>query len=250
MKTKVITICVVMTVLLAVSTANANTIASSTMYFGTAGGYDLTDEGGGIYSGVLPALSTNGGFDIYAENGSTAWFGDDPGSGPVWSSQAIGAAHDAWPTWTPDTPDWYQYSLKLYEDGGVQKWAVRNHPGATEATPWYDGGRIAMGVPMSGTIDYAAMTVTETDTGAYISGTGTSEIPGGAATKGGGAAAWDMDWSWGSEVVPLAGNGVFDVSITGSEGSYAVTLTPVPEPATMCLLGLGSLVLIRRRKRA
>jgi hypothetical protein len=219
--------------------ANPTTIASSTMVFEG----ELTDEGGGIYSGVLAMVDGAGetaaglgdgvgGYDVYARNGATAWFGDDPGGGPVWTSVAI-ASHDAWPTGDPDTPDWYQYSLNLYEDSGEYKWAVRNHPGATAANPWYDevywgpGGKPACGVPMSGAMDWTDMYGFETDVGAYLPTCGgTPEIPGGAASKGGGPAYWDMDWSWGSEAVPLEYGG-FDVDIDNlGDGQYRVTLTP------------------------
>ena len=207
----------------------ANDIPSSTMYF-----HGTLTESGGTYSGVIPMIdegAPNSGYDVYGLEGGTAWFGNDPGGGPVWTSQAIGADHDAWPTWTPDTPDWYQYSLSLYVDGGQQKWAVRNHPGAEEAYPWYDTGHwgsplAARGVPMSGLMNWSAMYAAETDIGAYLPGTGTPEIPGGAAGQGGGAGAWDMDWSWGSEVVPLELPG-FAVAITDlGGGQYDVVLTP------------------------
>jgi nitrous oxidase accessory protein NosD len=205
----------------------ANSIGSSTMEFeGT-----LTDDGDGTYSGVIPMI-VGGAYDVYAEEGGTAWFGNDPGTGPVWTSQAIGADHDAWPTWNPDTPDWYQYSLELYVDGSTEKWAVRNHPGATETNPWYDeahwgaGGKPPAGVPMSGLMGYSYPYALETDVGAYLSGTGTPDIPGGAAGYGGGPGAWDMDWSWGSEAVPLEYAG-FDVDIQDlGGGTYHVTLTP------------------------
>lgn len=222
--------------------ATANTVESSTMEFeGT-----LTDEGGGIYSGVIPMI-VDGGYDVYAKEGASAWFGDDPGSGPVWTEVVI-ADHDAFlpnPLWSPDTPDWYQYSLELSYDteSGEYNWAVRNHPGATEEHPWYDTAywgsvKPPMGVPMSGTIvlhgngkGYAY----ETDVGAYLKGTGTGEIPGGAATRGGGSSCWDMDWSWGSEVVPLEYPG-FEIEVTGT-GSYQVTMTPArahgPIPITV-----------------
>ena len=205
----------------------ANSVASSTMEFEGA----LTDNGDGTYSGVIPMI-VGGGYDIYGEEGGTAWFGNDPGTGPVWTSQAIGSDHDAWPTWTPDTPDWYQYSLNLYVDGSTDKWAVRNHAGATETNPWYDevfhgaGGATPKGVPMSGVMDYTNLYAAETDVGAYLPATGTPEIPGGAAGQGGGAGAWDMDWSWGSEMVPLEHAG-FDVEITPLGGGiYHVTMTP------------------------
>jgi hypothetical protein len=209
-----------------------NTIASSTMIFqGT-----LTDLGGGIYTGVVEMVDENAlgigdsesGFDIYGRNGATAWFGNDPGSGPVWTSVLIGG-HDAWATWDPDTPDWYQYSLNLYLSGSTYKWAVRNHPGSTAGSPH---STVASGVPMSGTMDWGNMYAEETDVGAYLPGTGTPEIPGGAATRGGGSACWDMDWSWGSEAVPLQYPG-FNVQITVVDPYYQiyrVILTPAPQP--------------------
>ena len=221
--------------MLAANVASANTVASSTMYFqGT-----LTDNGDGTYTGVIAMINEGGvdsGYDIYGEEGATAWFGNDPGSGPVWTSQAIGADHDGWPTWTPDTPDWYQYSLNLYVDGGQQKWAVRNHPGATATNPWDDtvfwggSGKPPAGVPLSGSMlwysDGTGGYAEETDVGAYLPATGTPEIPGGAAGYGGGPHAWDMDWSWGSEVVPLEFPG-FELEVTDLGGGVRESTRPV-----------------------
>ena len=195
--------------------------------------------------------------DIYGEEGANAWFGDDVP--PVtWTSQTI-ASHDAWPTWDPDTPDWYQYSLELSVDGSAYSWALRNHAGAGDPnvgdTPWYDDPSTypARGVPMSGTMDWAGMFAAETGVGEYLSGMGVAEIPGGAALHGGGAQAWDMDWSWGSEVVPLQYSG-FALSMTpvaGIQGEYLVSMTPVPEPATLALLGivLPGLALLKKRRK-
>jgi len=220
-------IALILALLLVPVLALGNTVSSSSLHLQGA----LTDNGDGTFTGVIPVTSGSV-FDIFGVEGGTAMFGDADSS-PVWTSQAIGADHDAWPTWNPDTPDWYAYSVAFYDDGGVQKWALRNHPGATATNPWYDetawgsGGKPAMGVPMSGTMDWTTGYATETDVGAYLPGTGTAEIPGGAAANGGGAGAWDMDWSWGSEVVPLQFPG-FAVSVWFNGTDYNVTMTPAP----------------------
>jgi len=196
----------------------ANTVETSTIVFeGT-----LVDNGDGTYTGVIPAV-VDGEYDIYAKEGDSAWFGNDPGTGPEWTEQVI-SSHDAWPTWTPDTPDWYQYSLELNGD----TWSIRNHAGATEENPWYNDPETfpARGVPMSGVMLWEYSYAVETDVGAYLSGMGVSEIPDGAAGQGGGSYTWDMDWSWGSEVVPLEYAG-FDVTIEDlGGGDYRVTFAP------------------------
>ncbi len=237
--------------LLPTGLGSPNNVASSTMYFEG----NLTYYNGGMYTGVLKmtlgdyyvpggpgeTISTQGGFDVFGKEGEDAMFGDDNdgagGNPPVWTPEPI-VDHDAWPTWNPDTPDWYQYSLNLYMDGGNYRWALRNHPGATADHPWYDTAhwgaeKPPMGVPMSGPMDWTTLYATETDIGEYLPGTGTPEIPGGAAAQGGGPQAWDMDWSWGSEVVPLEFEG-FTVDVTElPNGEYRVIMTP--EAAYSCL---------------
>lgn len=207
--------------LIMVGLVSANTIESSTMVFEG----ELTPSGDG-YNGVIPMV-VDGGYDVYAKEGATAWFGDGyPDT--VWTDVVI-FDYDAFlpnTEWDPDTPDWYQYSLE-FTDG---EWAVRNHPGTPEGSSWstYPKGTYpAKGVPMSGNMNWNSMYATEDDVGAYLPSTGTPEIPGGAATKGGGAQAWDMDWSWGSEVVPLEHGGfLVYVEETEEEGVYTVTLIP------------------------
>ncbi len=179
------------------------------------------------------------GCDIYAREDASAWFGDGPSPGE-WTEEPIGSDHDsATLGGTPDTPDWWAYSLKFWDDSGVQKWRVANHSGTTEAAPWYLGGgskEVEQGVPMSGEMDWTALSMyaAETDIGAYLSPIDPlthPEIPGGAATKGGGGACWDMDWSWGSEVVPLQFAG-FAVQVTDlGSNNYRVTLTPAAPTA-------------------
>lgn len=221
-------------VAVSVSAANPTTIESSTMHFNSIDGFTLEyDDDTKTYTGEIPMVEGSV-FDVYAQEGASAWFGNDPGTGPVWTEEII-YDHDGWPTWNPDTPDWYQYSLMLWEEDGMQKWAVPNHSGTNAEVPWYMRDPIvpAQGVPMSGTIIWKGDNTGyayETDVGEYlppIDPLTHPEIPGGAATKGGGSACWDMDWSWGSEVVPLEYPG-FDVLVTGT-GDFHVSLTPAPQ---------------------
>jgi hypothetical protein len=223
------------TALLANGAPAANTIESSTMWFQNLAGFTLAPAGAG-YTGIVPMMreTTSGGYgdgqdgyDVLAQSGGTAWFGV---AGPAWTSLVIGANQDAWATFKPDTPDWYQYSVEFYTEGGQTKWRVRNHPGATIPNPWYSAPTTypAAGVPLSGLVDWAAGYASETGLGAYLTGTGTRLIPGGAAAHGGGPQAWDMDWSWGSEVVPLQYPG-FNVIVDVLPGSnYRVRLIPGP----------------------
>ena len=102
---------------------------------------------------------------------------------------------------------------------------------------------------MSGTMDWSTSFAEETDTGAYLPGTGIPEISDGAAAHGGGDHAWDMDWSWGSEVVPLEYPG-FRVDVASHSSIYTVTLTPIPEPTSMVILGaLGAGMFVARKVR-
>lgn len=242
----------------------ANTPESSTIYFESQGSFKLTDNGDGTYTGIIPC-KVGATFDIFAKEGATAYFDD--------ASQLIGSDHDAWPAWNPDTPDWYQYSLRLWVEGGVQKWELRNHAGATALNPWYTNSTQypARGVPMSGYIQWIAGTDSvgyayETGTGAYLSGMGTAKYPGKAASHGGGAGYWDMDWSWGSEAVPLQYGGfVIRVTIGGSPDdveldpsnpigweTYPVSKAHVMLPwiALGVAIAAGGSLLVLRRRRA
>ncbi|MCP4550244.1 MAG: hypothetical protein GY835_27600 [bacterium] len=208
--------------------AFANTIGSGTMEFEGI----LTDAGGGVFTGTIPAtagswyvpggggagISTAGGFDVYARQGATAYY-DDIAQG------TIGADHDAyssgggWGAWyDPDVPDWNNYELVL------------------TGTNWYLRFiGTAGGTPMSGVMDWSDLYASENETGAYVNYTGTDPDAndGGAAALLGctgepqcGAGYWDMDWTWGSEAIPLELAG-FDVEVTLVGGStYHVTMTP------------------------
>ena len=93
-------------------------------------------------------------------------------------------------------------------------------------------------------MDWSSLYATESDIGAYLPGTGTPEIPGGAAGYGGGAGAWDMDGSWGREAVPLEFPG-FSVTVAPNGSDFDVTLTPAASPSTpLPAVHWGTLVLL------
>ncbi len=208
----------------------ANSVASSTMVFqGT-----LIDNGDGTYSGTIPmtagdyyvtggggeAISTSGGFDVFAREGATACYGSDSGGDLVCG--VVGADHDAyhgpggWGAWyDPDCADYYNYCLVLTDD----HWSLHHKGSGTQLTP-------TGGVPMGGTMDWDNLLATETDTGAYDPIGPVASDPGWAAAHGGGAGTWDMDWTWGSEVIPLEWSSFWvEVEDLGG-GNYRVTLEP------------------------
>jgi len=229
--------------------AVANTLASSQMIFNGA----LTYEGGGVYTGTIDMTkgtyyalggpgeeiyngtdveADQGGFDVYAKTGANAYY-DSALQGVIGSDHDAYSEGGGWGSfYNPDCADWQNYHLTLTADS----WALI-HNSTTNAE---DEG----GVPMSGTMDWTAGYAAETDTGAYFgSGYGTPANLGWAATHGGGAGTWDMDWSWGSEVIPLQFPG-FDVSITGTTGDYTVTLTPAAAGTTNLTIEVPDIVAI------
>jgi hypothetical protein len=236
---KLIAICAVLLIVIAAN-VNANTIASSTMVFEgslteisgvftgtinmTAGNYYV--EGGGGAS-----ISTGGGFDIYAKEGGTAYV-----SCYTPTSVVIGPDHDAynesgaWGEWyDPDCSDWNMFTLELTQDHWYLHYANAETPTPT---------------PMSGTMNWLTGLAAETDLGTQNGGHDGSDI------HGGGTGAWDWDCGWGVEVIPLQ-DSFFDVFVEltiPETNTFRVTFTPVPEPTTICLLGLGALTLIRRKK--
>jgi hypothetical protein len=210
------------------ATVGANNIVSSTMYFYG----DLTADGDGSYTGTIPAIpglyyveggpgctagqtpdgsDCVGGFDLYAREGGTAYY-DDAVQG------VIGADHDAYSEaggwgafWDPDVPDWEHYQLTF------------------EGNNWYlEYKGVALGTPMSGQVLWAFSYATETGTGSYrgVVPADPDANDGNASENGGGPRAWDMDWTWGSEVIPLQYPG-FQIEITEA-GSYLVRMTPGP----------------------
>lgn len=211
-----------------VAAASANTIESSTMVFEGA----LTDDGDGSYSGVVPMVQNDGygdsGFDVYAKNGAWSTYdkltsGSDYAEGQVTDHDVYTTAGGWGSEYNPDVSDWYNYQLKF------------------DSTSWYveynanvgnDGILTgASAPPMSGSVDWNNMYATETGTGEYYTGMGTPQNDGYAAsfatnhsqlTQG----AWDMDWSWGSEYVPLEYAGFYTVVYDLGSGNYRVTMFP------------------------
>ena len=102
---------------------------------------------------------------------------------------------------------------------------------------------------MSGDMNWDTMCAEETGTGSYR-GTVPADPDandGDAALNGGGPQAWDMDWTWGSEVIPLQYNG-FKVEILQiSVDLYEVTFTPMdcPKPVGGELDPVDNLTLLK-----
>jgi len=208
---------------LCAGTAWANDVPSSTMYFHG----ELTDEGGDVYTGTIgmtagtyympggPGEGTwdQGGFDVYAKQGGMAYV-----SCYTPTTNPIGADHDAynetgaWGAWyDPDCADYYNFSLVLE----ANHWHLRHIGGGSQENP-------TGGTPMGGTMNWTTMYATETDLGTHPN----PGNPGDALAHGGGPGAWDCDWNWGSEVIPLEMPG-FQVSVTLISGNeYDVVLTP------------------------
>ena len=213
-----------------------NTVDSATMVFE---GF-LTANPDGSYTGIVIMVDGDGentaeagdgvdGFDVYARNGAMATY-DKAASGNQDYACGRVTDHDAYTTaggwgtyYDPDCADWYNYQLR-FENGN---WYLEYN-----ANVGYDGDTSgAAAAPMSGVMDWVNMYAVETGAGAYYPGMGTAESPGYALNNpctgvNTGEAAWDMDWSWGSEYIPLAFPG-FKVTITDlGGGKYRVIMTP------------------------
>jgi hypothetical protein len=196
--------------------AEANTITSSTMKFkGT-----LTANTDGSYTGTIGAAAD---FDVYAD-------------GDTYTN------NDAWPssTWDPDVPDAYDQIGTSFSDDNQNEGEHEHYALNLDGTTWElwyvspansftqakydDGTTVYPYAPFGGTVDWTE----------------------GFATEAG--QNWEQQWSWGYENVALEYPG-FDIAVTdlGSD-EYEVTMTPAPEPATMVILGLGGLGLLRRKR--
>ncbi len=223
--------------LMAVTPAMAydNSPASATMHFeGT-----LTDNGDGVYTGTIEATkgtywavggpgyasrrvtsepcgatdNDKGGWDIYADSTKQVYHYRE--ADPPAQQYDVGSDHDPYDTYSPiseshdpDVADWCSYSLEL----------TSGH--------WYLRHDTANQSPMSGSLTWngdGTGYAKETDLGTQFGGHG------GSSAHGGGARAWDADWFWGIEVVPLQYPG-FDIQVEDLGGdTYHVTMTPAQE---------------------
>jgi hypothetical protein len=198
---------------------DANTVASSTMVFEGDG-----TPFGPVVTGAFPALpgtyyvpdgpgelvGTAGGFDLYAKEGGLAYVSSyTPPSATVTSDHDAYHEGGPWAAWyDPDCEDYYNYTLVLDTD----TWYLQH--------TWPTGGK-----PMGGTMDWTSMYATETDVGWHPSPLN----PDDALAHGGGPQAWDCDWTWGSEVIPLEFPG-YSVTIetTVAAATHTITLAPSP----------------------
>ena len=227
--------------------------------------------------GWNPALSQRA-FNVFAANGQP----DGDSGAPI-------VNHDPFPSWTPNTPDadpgWVaaysgneRYGMEMAVGAGVYALgAIYANDGDTDSNsaitagvewgvglwPWVNNAtRSAQVLPYSGTI--GSFVPVFTDLGALdrLDVTGTL-----IETDG----YWNTDWNTGTpamdEEFALADT-VFDFTSTMFEtgnsftipnplgaGTWTVnewageTVVSTPEPATMSLLALGGLAVLRRRRR-
>jgi len=214
-----------------ISFVAANTIESSTMVF--EGALTCVDE---VCTGTVAMIDENAeglgdniaGFDVFARNTALAMY-DELSTGSNYLYGII-SNHDAYLTgggwgsgYDPDCGDWYNYQLRL--DSG--NWFLEYNGNVGN-----DGILTGASAPsMSGSVNWTTMYASETGVGAYYSGMGTPESNGYALDNeytgvNTGESSWDMDWSWGSEYIPLEFAG-FSVNITDiGSGNYTVILTP------------------------
>jgi nitrous oxidase accessory protein len=219
----------------------ANTVDSSTMVFQG----ELTQNSDGSFSGTIAAtqgtyyvvdgegssVSTSGGFDVYARNDAWAtYYGSDSYlEGTILSNDAYTTEGGWGSVYNPDVGDWYNYQLRF--DSG--NWYLEYNANVGNDGN-FDG---ASASPMSGSVDWINYYASEIGTGVYYEGMGVPKndsyasqfaTDNGLSTEG----AWDMDWSWGSDYVPLEYPG-FDMNIMpvdGEENTFIVTMVPAPLP--------------------
>lgn len=263
MKTRILSLSVTLVLVLGVfltaaalvaadSGDDPNTVTSSKMVFAGA----LTYEGSGVYSGTIAMIDEDGtsygdgesGFDIYAKTGVKATW-DQAGSGTQDYACGIIVDHDAYTSaggwgadYDPDCADWYNYQL-TFTDG---TWALEYNANVG-STGILTG---ATSAPMSGTMDWTARYARETGVGEYYTNPETTAEDYGYALDNDctgvndGVGSWDMDWSWGSDYVPLQYPG-FDVAISSlGGGNYCVTLTPAAAGSTQLTVEVPDIVAI------